>query len=470
MYFLTALFKTRSESPSVIMICGCLIRSFLLTTFWKDRTMKTGSSLLSVCIGLVIVTCGTLLFAEPIGSAFTYQGRLLDDNIAADGLYDMQFRLYDDPNILTAGQIGSTIDDNDVGVVDGYFIAELDFGSDAFDGDARWLQVSVRPGASIDPNDFFALSPLQPVAPTPYALHAKSFSVPLELSFEAPMGTAVMGVGSTGEGAAFGVSSRDGDIAVLGKNGQAVWGISSTGYAGFFSGKGYFSDDVGIGTETPSEKLEVDGTVKATEFVGDGSQLTGIVTGDSDWTVSGSRMYSTPSGNVGIGTVTPDGKLQVTGDEVRIGDSGTVNYATGDGDLYVEDTLEVDGNVRASNMPGCEFSSTTDFYDVPTTMTNLTSVELTLDAHGYVIVTFSGTAQINSSGGHVSVYIGMTETMGEAIQVCGSSDSATIPFSVQHVYSVYPATHIYYGNAGSSNRTMDIVQAKMTAIYVPKRY
>lgn len=48
------------------------------------------------------------------------------------------------------------------------------------------------------------------------------------------------------------------------------------------------------------------------------------------------------NGYVGIG-ITPTGRLQVAGDEVRIGDAGTVNTASADGDLYVEDALEVDG-------------------------------------------------------------------------------------------------------------------------------
>ena len=50
-------------------------------------------------------------------------------------------------------------------------------------------------------------------------------------------------------------------------------------------------------------------------------------------------------GNVGIGDSTPAGRLQVVGDEVRIGVGGTINYATGDGELYVQNDLEVDGTI-----------------------------------------------------------------------------------------------------------------------------
>ena len=72
--------------------------------------------------------------------------------------------------------------------------------------------------------------------------------------------------------------------------------------------------NVGIGTTSPGYPLEVNGAVSAATYYGDGSNLTGISgTGDSDWTIAGSNMYSAVSGNVGIGTSGPTAKLQVDG-------------------------------------------------------------------------------------------------------------------------------------------------------------
>jgi len=57
------------------------------------------------------------------------------------------------------------------------------------------------------------------------------------------------------------------------------------------------------------------------------------------------------SENVGIGTASPTGKLDVRGDEVRIwSGTGSVDFATDAGDLYVQDTAEVDGNLRVGGV------------------------------------------------------------------------------------------------------------------------
>jgi hypothetical protein len=103
-----------------------------------------------------------------LGSAFTYQGRLIDDNQAPNGTYDFEFKLYDAPT--EGSQLGSTHLDEDADVLDGYFTTELDFGLSPYNGNSVWLQVGVRPGASTDP--YTILSPRQRLTSTPNASFA----------------------------------------------------------------------------------------------------------------------------------------------------------------------------------------------------------------------------------------------------------------------------------------------------------
>jgi hypothetical protein len=100
-----------------------------------------------------------------LGSAFTYQGRLIDDNQAPDAAYDFEFKLYDAPT--EGSQLGSTNTDDDVDVIDGYFISDLDFGLSPYNGNSVWLQIGVRPGASTDP--YTIMSPRQRLTSTPNA-------------------------------------------------------------------------------------------------------------------------------------------------------------------------------------------------------------------------------------------------------------------------------------------------------------
>ena len=67
---------------------------------------------------------------------------------------------------------------------------------------------------------------------------------------------------------------------------------------------------VGIGLDQPTTALDVNGTVKATAFEGDGSALTGIISGQ--WTESGGDIYRS-SGNVGINNATPERNFHVVG-------------------------------------------------------------------------------------------------------------------------------------------------------------
>jgi hypothetical protein len=76
--------------------------------------------------------------------------------------------------------------------------------------------------------------------------------------------------------------------------------------------------NVGIGTTNPSYKLDVNGYVKGTGLcIGNDCRTTwpsgGGSGGDSYWALSGSNIYNTNFGNVGIGTKTPSAKLDVAG-------------------------------------------------------------------------------------------------------------------------------------------------------------
>jgi len=93
--------------------------------------------------------------------------------------------------------------------------------------------------------------------------------------------------------------------------------------------------NLGIGTTSPSEKLDVTGTVKATAFVGDGSGLTGISGGSGDGhsldAADGSptdTVYVDNSGKVGIGTTAPSTDLDVSG---MVRTTGWTHPANGSG-------------------------------------------------------------------------------------------------------------------------------------------
>ncbi len=102
------------------------------------------------------------------GSAFTYQGKLTDGGTPATGAYDFRFILY---NADAGGsQVGTTLTADDVVVTAGAFTVVLDFGPNIFDGQARWLELAVRQGAST--GIYTVLSPRQPVTPAPYAIFA----------------------------------------------------------------------------------------------------------------------------------------------------------------------------------------------------------------------------------------------------------------------------------------------------------
>jgi len=103
--------------------------------------------------------------ADPLGTAFTYQGMLSDGGTPAEGLFDLCFTIYDaaDGGAAVAGSITNSA----VFITNGLFTVALDFGPGVFTGSARWLEIGVRTNGAL--SDFTLLSPRQPLTAAPYA-------------------------------------------------------------------------------------------------------------------------------------------------------------------------------------------------------------------------------------------------------------------------------------------------------------
>jgi hypothetical protein len=330
--------------------------------------MKCKKMLAISVLGLMV--CATSVSeAAPMGTAFTYQGRLIDANDAADGLYDFQFKLFD-ANVAGAQQ-GGTVDINDLDVIDGYFTVELDFGSEVFDGNAVWLETTV---AHADGSDPCTLRPRQEITPVPYALQTRGIFVD---------NAGNVGIGTTSPSAKLDVEVSSGGAATIGSSSNSATGdyAIATGYNTTASGdystamgrdtivSGFTSTAMGWGTNASNQystAMGRDTTAngyastsmgRLTTASGNSSIAMGILTtasGDystamgreieaqGDFSVaialndqngevvSQNNTMAIMGGNVGVGTTNPSAKLDV---EVTSGGAATIgsnsNSATG---------------------------------------------------------------------------------------------------------------------------------------------
>src|SRR5262245_7461887 len=133
------------------------------------------------CFAGLLAGWPTGLQSAPLGTAFSYQGRLLENGTAPSGQFDLRFGLFS----TSAGEVpGAPLLTNaGVMVLNGLFNTSLDFGTNAFSGASCWLEIGVRPAGAA--TDFITLQPRQPLTPTPYALYtlqAESLAGPLPLA------------------------------------------------------------------------------------------------------------------------------------------------------------------------------------------------------------------------------------------------------------------------------------------------
>jgi hypothetical protein len=295
-----------------------------------ESIMKTKVQSLFIVLTLFV----PIYQAAAQGTAFTYQGLLNDGGNAANGTYDFRFRLAADAQ--GNNYVGSPVLINGLAMTGGVFSASLDFGS-VFTGSNYWLEVDVRTNGA---SGYIALSPLQALTPTPYALYAMTPAGPQgPTGATGPAGpkglnwlgawnsasnyladdavyfngsawvangpnenvspvegadwTTLAQQGATGAAGAQGLAGSVGPQGPQGATGSQG-PIGATGAQGTVGATGpqgpagaspfslagtnafYVAGFVGIGKTNPAAALDVSGTVSATNFAGGGAGLTGL--------------------------------------------------------------------------------------------------------------------------------------------------------------------------------------------------
>lgn len=264
------------------------------------------------------------------GTVFTYQGQLNAGGVPANGTYSMVFYLYD---VETNGSPLDNVAVASVAVTNGLFTTPLAFSPGSFDGNDRWLEISVE---KVGDGSFTTLAPRQKFTATPYAIMAGSASnlvgvvqnssLPANPSFSGAA-TANVFVGSGAGLTNLNAAALPRTVAMLNSN-------------QLFLGQNSFVTSVGIGAPAPPQgSLQVFGGILARggppgpngsynngyAFSGnsgdDDSGMFSMADGQIQFFNNANLAMSIVNGNVGIGVPIAASPLQVNGD-VRLGSGG----------------------------------------------------------------------------------------------------------------------------------------------------
>ncbi len=246
-------------------------------------------------------------------TTFTYQGKLMDTGNPPTGTYQMEFSLYD--AVAGGTQIGATIPNNSVAVAQGIFSVRLDFGAEGFTGADRYLQISVRRNAG---ESFVTLNPRQQITSSPYSIRTLSAAqADLALDSEKLGGIdASEYVNASTVNSTFVRNSTTQQTANFNVSGNGtVGGILQASLVRAQTAPGTYGLTQSDGTTTVSTYTSASGGWFGTRT---NSPL-------NFFTNDGLATMTLSGGNVGIGTISPTQKLDVSGGiRTRFSDSTQV--------------------------------------------------------------------------------------------------------------------------------------------------
>ncbi len=153
---------------------------------------------------------------QPLDSTFTYQGQLRSAGQLVNGNVDVRFTLWDSD--VGGTQIGNANSFNNYPLTDGRFALGLNFGTGAFNGDQRWVQVEFRNPAGT--GQYLTLAPRDKILAAPYALYALNSTAsqwdynPKTQALTSAQNVAKVGIGTNAPTAALEVVAAGGDDAV----------------------------------------------------------------------------------------------------------------------------------------------------------------------------------------------------------------------------------------------------------------
>jgi hypothetical protein len=203
---------------------------------------------------------------------FTYQGKLIESGVPANGSYECEFTLFD---ALTGGrQIGPVNTREEVMVVNGIFTVQLDFGAPALNGGDRFLEISVRPS---DGPGGGLLTPRQQLTSTPFAIKS------LNASSADGLSASCVSCVNSGQIASVAGSAVSGQIPVAGVpggSGNYIQNATSQQAASNFniSGDGTAGGTITANAVTSATQFNI-GSVRVFGIAGNGNVFAGANSG-----------------------------------------------------------------------------------------------------------------------------------------------------------------------------------------------